>query len=257
MVNLTKKQNLEGVEDFAIECSILKVAVSEDVQNTADEGLQIFGGMGFSEDTPMESTWRDARIARIYEGTNEINRMVSVGMLLKKAFKKEIDLKSSMEKLKYDFFGLSFLNKKKYSGPLSTEKKNIDNLKSVFLMILGSSLKDKIDLEKNQQLLLCLSNILIEVYMAESTILRTEKNITNKSSNLETKKALSEIYLYNANDIILKNGKEAINLISSGYKMNQMHKILNKKVSFNKGVNVIKLRNYVSDKFSNENKYFL
>ena len=252
-----QEAELEGVEDFAIECSILKVAVSEDVQNTADEGLQIFGGMGFSEDTPMESTWRDARIARIYEGTNEINRMVSVGMLLKKAFKKEIDLKSSMEKLKYDFFGLSFLNKKKYSGPLSTEKKNIDNLKSIFLMILVSSLKDKIDLEKNQQLLLCLSNILIEVYMAESTILRTEKNITNKSSNLETKKALSEIYLYNANDIILKNGKEAINLISSGYKMNQMHKILNKKVSFNKGVNVIKLRNYVSDKFSNENKYFL
>ena len=252
-----QEAELEGVEDFAIECSILKVAVSEDVQNTADEGLQIFGGMGFSEETPMESTWRDARIARIYEGTNEINRMVSVGMLLKKAFKKEINLKSSMEKLKYDFFGLSFLNKKNYSGPLSTEKKNIDNLKSVFLMILGSSLKDKIDLEKNQQLLLCLSNILIEVYMAESTILRTEKNITNKSSNLETKKALSKIYLYNANDIVSKNGKEAINLISSGYKMNQMHKILNKKVSSNKGVNVIKLRNYVSDKFSNENKYFL
>ena len=251
-----QEAELEGVEDFAIECSILKVAVSEDVQNTADEGLQIFGGMGFSEETPMESTWRDARIARIYEGTNEINRMVSVGMLLKKAFKKEINLKSSMEKLKYDFFGLSFLNKKNYSGPLS-EKKNIDNLKSVFLMILGSSLKDKIDLEKNQQLLLCLSNILIEVYMAESTILRTEKNITNKSSNLETKKALSKIYLYNANDIVSKNGKEAINLISSGYKMNQMHKILNKKVSSNKGVNVIKLRNYVSDKFSNENKYFL
>ena len=252
-----QEAELEGVEDFAIECSILKVAVSEDVQNTADEGLQIFGGMGFSEEAPMESTWRDARIARIYEGTNEINRLVSVGMLLKKAFKKEIDLKSSMEKIKYDFFGLSFLNKKKYNGPLNNEKENIDSLKSVFLMILGSSLKDKIDLEKNQQLLLCLSNILIEIYMAESTVLRTEKNINNKSSNLETKKALSKIYLYNANDIILKNGKEAINLISSGYKMNQMHKILNKKVSSNKGVNIIKLRNDVSDKFSSENKYFL
>ena len=252
-----QEAELEGVEDFAIECSILKVAVSEDVQNTADEGLQIFGGMGFSEEAPMESTWRDARIARIYEGTNEINRLVSVGMLLKKAFKKEIDLKSSMEKIKYDFFGLSFLNKKKYNGPLNSEKENIDSLKSVFLMILGSSLKDKIDLEKNQQLLLCLSNILIEIYMAESTVLRTEKNINNKSSNLETKKALSKIYLYNANDIILKNGKEAINLISSGYKMNHMHKILNKKVSSNKGVNIIKLRNDVSDKFSSENKYFL
>jgi alkylation response protein AidB-like acyl-CoA dehydrogenase len=252
-----QEAELEGVEDFAIECSILKVAVSEDVQNTADEGLQIFGGMGFSEEAPMESTWRDARIARIYEGTNEINRLVSVGMLLKKAFKKEIDLKSSMEKIKYDFFGLSFLNKKKYNGPLNSEKENIDSLKSVFLMILGSSLKDKIDLEKNQQLLLCLSNILIEIYMAESTVLRTEKNINNKSSNLETKKALSKIYLYNANDIVSKNGKEAINLISTGFKMNQMHKILDKKVSSNKGVNIIKLRNDVSDKFSSENKYFL
>ena len=149
------------------------------------------------------------------------------------------------------------VNKKKYNGPLNNEKENIDSLKSVFLMILGSSLKDKIDLEKNQQLLLCLSNILIEIYMAESTVLRTEKNINNKSSNLETKKALSKIYLYNANDIVSKNGKEAINLISTGFKMNQMHKILDKKVSSNKGVNIIKLRNDVSDKFSSENKYFL
>jgi len=176
---------------------------------------------------------------------------------LRKHFKKEIDLKTSIEKLKYDFFGLSFINKKNYSGPLSTEKNNIDSLKSVFLMILGSALKEKIDLEKNQQLLLCLSNILIEIYMVESTVLRTEKNIANKGSNLETKKALTKIYLYNANDIVSKNGKEAINLISSGGKMKKMHKILDKKVSSNKGVNIIKLRNYVSDKFSNENKYFL
>ena len=83
-----QEAELKGVEDFAVECSILKVAVSEDVQIAADEGLQIYGGMGFSEEAPMESYWRDARIARIYEGTNEINRMVSVGHLLKKAFKK-------------------------------------------------------------------------------------------------------------------------------------------------------------------------
>jgi alkylation response protein AidB-like acyl-CoA dehydrogenase len=91
-----QEAELKGVEDFAVECSILKVAVSEDVQNAADEGLQIYGGMGFSEEAPMESYWRDARIARIYEGTNEINRMVSVGHLLKKAFKKEINLKKAI-----------------------------------------------------------------------------------------------------------------------------------------------------------------
>ena len=82
--NSHQEAELKGVEEYAIECSILKVAVSEDVQNCADEGIQIFGGMGFSEETPMESAWRDASIARIYEGTNEINRMLSVGMLVKK-----------------------------------------------------------------------------------------------------------------------------------------------------------------------------
>jgi len=83
--NSHQEAELKGVEEFAIECSILKVAVSEDVQSCTDEGIQIFGGMGFSEDAPMESAWRDARIARIYEGTNEINRMLSVGMLVKKS----------------------------------------------------------------------------------------------------------------------------------------------------------------------------
>lgn len=85
--NTHQEAELKGVEEYAIECSILKVAVSEDVQSCADEGIQIFGGMGFSEETPMEAAWRDARIARIYEGTNEINRMLSVGMLVKKAMK--------------------------------------------------------------------------------------------------------------------------------------------------------------------------
>ena len=87
-----QEAELKGVEEYVIECSILKVAVSEDMQNCADEGLQIYGGMGFSEDAPMEAPWRDARIARIYEGTNEINRMLSVGMLIKKAMKGHVDL---------------------------------------------------------------------------------------------------------------------------------------------------------------------
>ncbi len=79
-----QEAELKGVEDYAVECSLIKVGASEDLQNCSDEGIQIFGGMGFSADTPMESAWRDARIGRIYEGTNEINRMLSVGMLLKK-----------------------------------------------------------------------------------------------------------------------------------------------------------------------------
>ena len=89
--NSFQESELKGVEEYVIECSILKVAVSEDCQNATDEGIQIFGGMGFSAETPMESAWRDARIARIYEGTNEINRMLCVGMLIKKAMKGHFD----------------------------------------------------------------------------------------------------------------------------------------------------------------------
>ena len=247
---------LKGVEDFAVECSILKVAVSEDVQIAADEGLQIYGGMGFSEEAPMESYWRDARIARIYEGTNEINRMVSVGHLLKKAFKKEIDLKKAITDSTINS-KFSFLKNKKQNGKFKIEKQTVNNYKDIFLTLLGHCLQDKIDLEKNQQLLLGLSNILIEIYMSESAVLRTEKNTIKKENNFKIKSDLTSIYLSNANDIINKNAKEVINLISVGSKRKKLHNYLYRKTKSYSDINIIKLRNRVSEKFTNEGKYFI
>ena len=168
---------LKGVEEFAIECSILKVSVSEDVQSCADEGIQIFGGMGFSKETPMESAWRDARITRIYEGTNEINRMLSVGMLIKKAMKGHVDLIGPAMKVVDELTGIPSFETPDYSEVLSEEKAMIEKLKKVFLMVAGAAVqKYGPDLEEHQQLLMAASNILIEIYMAESAILRTEKN---------------------------------------------------------------------------------
>jgi len=251
-----QEAELKGVEDFAVECSILKVAVSEDVQNAADEGLQIFGGMGFSEEAPMESYWRDARIARIYEGTNEINRMVSVGHLLKKAFKKEINLKKAITDSTINS-KFSFLKNKKQNGIFKLEKETVGNYKDLFLTILGHCLQDKIDLEKNQQLLLGLSNILIEIYMSESAVLRTEKNTINNENNYKIKADLTSIYLSNANDIINKNAKEVINLISTGTKRKKLHNYLYRKTRSYSDINIIKLRNKVSEQFTNEGKYFI
>jgi len=251
-----QEAELKGVEDFAVECSILKVAVSEDVQNAADEGLQIFGGMGFSEEAPMESYWRDARIARIYEGTNEINRMVSVGHLLKKAFKKEINLKKAITDSTINS-KFSFLKNKKQNGIFKLEKETVGNYKDLFLTILGHCLQDKIDLEKNQQLLLGLSNILIEIYMSESAVLRTEKNTINNENNYKIKADLTSIYLSNANDIINKNAKEVINLISIGSKRKKLHNYLYRKTRSYSDINIIKLRNKVSEQFTNEGKYFI
>ena len=251
-----QEAELKGVEDFAVECSILKVAVSEDVQIAADEGLQIFGGMGFSEEAPMESYWRDARIARIYEGTNEINRMVSVGHLLKKAFKKEINLKKAITDSTINS-KFSFLKNKKQNGIFKIEKETVSNYKDIFLTLIGHCLQDKIDLEKNQQLLLALSNILIEIYMSESAVLRTEKNTNNNENNYKIKADLTSIYLSNANDIINKNAKEVINLISIGSKRKKLHNYLYRKTRSYSDINIIKLRNKVSEQFTNEGKYFI
>ena len=134
--------------------------------------------MGFSEDTPMEAAWRDARIARIYEGTNEINRMLTIGMLVKKAMKGHVDLLNPATKVAEELMGIPSFETPDYSEPLSEEKAMIEKLKKVFLMVAGAALqKYGPDLEKHQQLLTAASDILIEIYMAESGILRTEKNI--------------------------------------------------------------------------------
>jgi len=175
--NTHQEAELKGVEEYAIECSILKVAVSEDVQSCADEGIQIFGGMGFSEETPMEAAWRDARIARIYEGTNEINRMLCVGMLVKKAMKGHVDLLGPAMKVQEELMGIPSFETPDYSELFSEEKQMIAKLKKVFLMVAGAAVqKFGPQLEEHQQLLIAASNILIEIYMAESAILRTEKN---------------------------------------------------------------------------------
>ena len=131
--NTHQEAELKGVEEYAIECSILKVAVSEDVQNCADEGIQIFGGMGFSEETPMEAAWRDARIARIYEGTNEINRMLSVGMLVKKAMKGHVDLLGPAQAVQEELMGIPSFETPDYSELFSEEKEMIKKLKKNIL----------------------------------------------------------------------------------------------------------------------------
>ena len=135
-----QEAELKGVEEFAIECSILKVSVSEKAQDCTDEGIQIFGGMGFSADAPMEMAWRDARIARIYEGTNEINRMLSVGMLLKKAFKGSIDLMSAATNVGKEL--MEGIPKPEISDEFFAEEKHlVKNLKKAFLMISGAAVQ--------------------------------------------------------------------------------------------------------------------
>ena len=248
---------LKGVEEFAIECSILKVAVSEDVQNCADEGIQIYGGMGFSEETPMEAAWRDARIARIYEGTNEINRMLSVGMLIKKAMKGHVDLLTPAMAVADELTGIPSFETPDYSELFSEEKTIISKLKKVFLMVAGSAIqKYGPDLESHQQLLTAASNILIEIYMAESAILRTEKNVKrNGSESQKNQIAMSQLYLYNAVDIITKNAKEGIISFAEGDEQKMMLMGLKRFTKYSKMPNVVALRTEIAETLNKENKY--
>ena len=255
--NSHQEAELKGVEEYAIECSILKVAVSEDVQNCADEGIQIFGGMGFSEDTPMEAAWRDARIARIYEGTNEINRMLTIGMLVKKAMKGHVDLLNPATKVAEELMGIPSFETPDYSEPLSEEKAMIDKLKKVFLMVAGAALqKYGPELEKHQQLLTAASDILIEIYMAESGILRTEKNIHRFGlESQKTQLAMSKLYLYNAIEIINKSAKEGIISFAEGDEMQMMLMGLKRFTKYTNYPNIVALRNEIAEHLKQEGNY--
>ncbi|WP_299364373.1 acyl-CoA dehydrogenase family protein [Winogradskyella sp.] len=255
--NSHQEAELKGVEEYAIECSILKVAVSEDIQNCSDEGIQVFGGMGFSADTPMEAAWRDARISRIYEGTNEINRMLAVGMLVKKAIKGHVDLLDPAMKVADELMGIPSFDTPDYSELFSEEKEMIAKLKKVFLMVAGSAVqKFGPDLEQHQQLLLAASNILIEIYMAESTILRTEKNAKRFGEEAQAHQiAMAKLYLYNAVDTITKNAKEGIVSFAEGDEQRMMLMGLKRFTKYTNMPNVVALRTQIADKLSEENEY--
>lgn len=255
--NSHQEAELKGVEEFAIECSILKVAVSEDVQACTDEGIQIFGGMGFSEDAPMESAWRDARIARIYEGTNEINRMLSVGMLVKKAMKGHVDLLGPAMAVAEELMGIPSFDIPDYSELFAEEKEMIAKLKKVFLMVAGAAVqKYGAELESHQQLLMAASDILIEIYMTESTILRTEKLAKKEGEDkVQEQIAMAKLYLYHAVDIVNQKGKEGIVSFAEGDEQRMMLMGLKRFTKYTNMPNVIGLREKIAAKIISENKY--
>jgi len=255
--NTHQEAELKGVEEYAIECSILKVAVSEDIQNCSDEGIQIFGGMGFSADAPMESSWRDARISRIYEGTNEINRMLCVGMLIKKAMKGHVDLLKPAMAVADELTGIPSFDTPDYSAFLSQEKAILKKLKKVFLMVAGSAVqKFGPELEKHQQLLLAASDILIEIYMVESAILRTEKNAKRSGEeSQQVQLAMTQLYLFNAIEDITTKAKEAIISFAEGDEQRMMLMGLKRFTKYTHLPNVVALRKQIATKVIADNKY--
>lgn len=202
---------LKGVEQFSIECAIIKVHGSEVLDYVVDEGVQVFGGMGFSADAPMERAYRDARITRIYEGTNEINRMLLVGMLLKRAMKGELNLMGAAQAVGAELMALP-VEKEAPTGFFGAEKEVLSNLKKAILMTLGKAAQDLgLKLNDEQEVLMNIADMLIEVYAAESALLRVEKRVESEGkAALDIPIKLAQVYLYEAVEKVAAAGREAI-----------------------------------------------
>ena len=255
----SQESELKGFEDFAVECSILKVAGSDNGQICADHGIQIFGGMGYSCDSPMEMAWRDSRIARIYEGTNEINKMLSIAMLLKKASKGEIDLitKSNeiLNQIRKDvnIYDFNFSQVKS----LNQEQHLIENLKKVFLILINLSFqKYGTKLEYQQQVLMNMADILIDIYLAESVYLRVSKNL--KKLDNEKKIVLESVvklYTYESTQRAILSFKEVILNITKSDDHKGMIEIANSLLSYKDNPDVIELRRIIAKHVIQKNEY--
>lgn len=218
------KAKLKSLEDFAIECAIMKVHGSEVLDFVVDEGVQIYGGMGFSAEGPMDRAYRDARINRIFEGTNEINRMLTIDMLLKRAMKGQLDLMSPAMAVQKDLMSIPDFNSANDEGFFSKEKKVLQNLKKAGLMVAGAAVqKFMMKLSEEQEILMSLAEMLIEVYVAESVLLRVEKLAGIRGeANCEIEKEMALIYLHHATERAASAGRQAIYGFAEGDELRLM-----------------------------------
>ena len=251
-----QQAHLKGVEEYAIECSIVKVLGSETIQFCSDEGIQIYGGMGYSADTPMEAAYRDARIARIYEGTNEINRMLLVGMILKRAMKGKLDIMKPAMQVASELMSIPSFDSTDKNVLFVLEKEHLKKLKKAILMTAGKTAQHyAMEIEKEQEVLMNLADMVIEVYTAESSILRAEKLAAkNGEETVEHQINMSKLFLYSAIKNCQRSGEEVILSFAEGDEQKMLLMGLKR---FTKGYNINpkQLRRSIAAKLIEENKY--
>jgi hypothetical protein len=215
---------LGGAEEYAIECAILKVFGSEVLDFVVDEGVQIHGGNGYSDEYEISRAYRDSRINRIYEGTNEINRLLTVDMVLKRAMKGQLDLMGPAMNVQKELMSIPDFGDED-DAPFAKERKAIDNFKKCILMVAGAAVqKLMMTLSKEQEILMNIADMSIVTYHAESALLRLEKLSKTKSeAELAVQTAIVKTYIYDAADAINKAGKDALNSFSDGDELRMMH----------------------------------
>jgi alkylation response protein AidB-like acyl-CoA dehydrogenase len=248
---------LEAAKEFAIECALLKVAGSEVLDYVVDEGVQVLGGYGFSADFPMDRAYRDSRINRIFEGTNEINRMLILDMFLKRGMKGELDLMGPATAVQKELMGIPDMSSEEPTL-FSEEEKAIKNIKKAILMTAGAAAqKFMAKLSHQQEILMNLADMIIDLYMAESALLRTQKLIATKGEEACTHQiAMTKVYVFDAVDRINKSGKDAIISFAEG-DMQRMMLLGLKRFTKIAPVNVRDLRRQIASKLIEANDYVL
>lgn len=247
---------LKGVEQFAIECAILKVHGSEVLDYVVDESLQVYGGMGYSADAPIERAYRDSRINRIFEGTNEINRLLIVDMLLKRAMKGEIDMMGPATAVAKEIMSIPDFGGSDDETLFAKEKKVLQNLKKSALMIAGAAVqKFMMKLSHEQEILMNVADMIIEIYAAESALLRVEKLIGTKGeAAMALQKDMVMVYLHEAVEKVGVAGRTAIASFAEGDELRVMLMGL-KRFTKIEPMNLKDARRRIADALLAENKY--
>ena len=246
---------LKGIEEFAPECAMLKVAGSECLDYVVDEAVQVFGGMGYSAESSVERAYRDSRINRIFEGTNEINRMLTVDMVLRRAMKGQLDLMGPAMAIANELMSIPEMGSTP-EGVFGQEYVALKNFKKVILMVAGSAVQKLMQtLSKEQEVLMNIADLSIWTYQAESVLLRVDKLISQRGEAACAHEiAIVKTYFYDTADRINKAAKDAINSFAEGDEARMMMMGLKRFTKYD-GVNPKANRQLIAQRVIESNKY--
>lgn len=246
---------LGGAEEYAIECAMLKVNGSEVLDYVVDEGVQVHGGNGFSAEYNISRAYRDSRINRIYEGTNEINRLLTLDMTLKRAMQGRLDLMGPAMSIQKELMSIPDFGSGEEEA-FAAEKKLIANLKKAILMTAGAAVqKLMMKIESEQEILMSIADMAIETYNAESVLLRVMKLVERDGEQAhQLNLDIMRTYLFDAADKVNKSGKDAINGFAEG---DELRMILMGLKRFTKAepFNTKAARRRIADKMIEEKRY--
>ncbi len=247
---------LIAAEEYSIECAILKVFGSEVLDFVVDEAVQVFGGTGFSEEYPVARAYRDSRINRIFEGTNEINRLLSVGQLVKKAMKGEIDLMTPAMAVQKELMSVPDFGTGDDDSYFAAEWKALRNAKKAILMTAGAAVQKFMQkLDKEQEIIMNVADMLIELYACESVLLRVEKLVNTKGAEAcGLQIDIAKTYISDAIERINLSGKHAITAFNDGDTLRIMLMGLKRFTKY-EAFNTIAARRRIADKLIEENQY--